>query len=160
MKYVIRSVKYLLKLVVLLAAIFALMKVTGTSNIDPEAGALDYVKAFFATTRGRMFTAVLLVWCALYPMVEFVRRTVNCDIKKRRDAIVRAFEAGGMRLASEEEGRMTFRAAAPARALWWLGEEAVTVTASGDGAIELEGPRRFVMEAQHRIPNYVNTEDE
>jgi len=160
MKYAVRSVKYLVKIVVLLAAIFAVMKVSGTSNIDPELGVGDYVRTFFASTRGRIFVAALLVWCAVYPAVEFVRRRMNYDMRRRRDSIIKALAAGGMRLAEDGEGRMVFRAANPTRALWWLGEEAVTVTPTEDGGIELEGPRRFVMEAQHRIPNFVNMDEE
>jgi hypothetical protein len=55
---------------------------------------------------------------------------------------------------------MVFRGESLVRRVWWLGEETVTITADPAGGIEIEGPRRFAMEAEHRIPNYVNAENE
>ncbi|MDR2883113.1 MAG: hypothetical protein LBU98_04985 [Alistipes sp.] len=155
MKYFLRSIKYLVKIVVLLGLIFWLMQMSGTSAIRVEGSAVDFLHNFFATSRGRIFSLALLVWCAVYPSVEFRRRNLFYDIAARREAIIKAFAAGRMRLAGEEEGRMVFRGESLVRTIWWLGDEAVTVTRSADGGIDIEGPRRFVMEAEHRIPNYV-----
>ncbi len=159
MKYFLRSVKYLVKLVILLGLIFWLMQLSGTSAMEIEGGVAGFFRGFFATSRGQLFTAALLVWCALYPAVEFRRRNLNYDLTGRRDAIVKVFAAGRMRLASEEDGRMVFRGESLTRTIWWLGDEAVTVTRSPEGGIDIEGPRRFVMEAEHRIPNYVGAMD-
>lgn len=158
MKYILRSFKYLVKLAVLLAVIFVLMKVSGTSNIESES-LLGFWKNFFATERGRIFTVVLVVWCGVYPAVEYKRRHLNYDMTTRRQAITAALAAGGMRLASDDGKRMVFRGTSPLRRVWWLGEEAVTVTMANEGGIDIEGPRRFVMEAEHRIPNYVGMEN-
>ena len=155
MKYVLRSVKYLVKLAVLLAVVFWLMQLSGTSSIVTGGGIAGFFKSFFATSRGQLFTAALLVWCAVYPAVEFKKRTLLYDMSARREAIIKALAAGRMRLSEDEDGRMVFRGESPLRRLWWLGEEAVSVTRSPEGGIEIEGPRRFVMEAEHRIPNYV-----
>ncbi len=157
MKYFLRSVKYLVKLVVLLALIFWLMQLSGTSAIEVTGGVAGFLRNFFATSRGQIFTAALLVWCAVYPAVEFRRRNLNYDLTTRREAIIKAFAAGRMKLASDEDGRMVFRGESLTRTIWWLGEEAVTVTRSPEGGIDIEGPRRFVMEAEHRIPNYVGS---
>ena len=159
MKYILRAVKYLVKLAVLLAVIFWLMQLSGTSSIAVEGGIAGFFKNFFATSRGQIFTAALLIWCVVYPAVEFKKRSLLYDISTRREAIIKALAAGRMRLAEDEDGRMVFRGESPARRLWWLGEEAVTITRSPEGGIEIEGPRRFVMEAEHRIPNYVKIED-
>ncbi len=91
---------------------------------------------------------------------EFKKRSLLYDISTRREAIIKAFAAGRMRLVGDEDGRMVFRGESLTRTIWWLGEEAVTITRNAEGGIDIEGPRRFVMEAQHRIPNYVEAERE
>ena len=148
----------MVKITVLLAVIFWLMQLSGTSVMETEGGVAGFFRGFFASSRGRIFSAALLVWCAMYPAVEYRRRNLFYDIVGRREAIVKAFAAGRMRLASEQDGRMVFRGESLARTIWWLGDEAVTVTRSADGGIDIEGPRRFVMEVEHRLPNYVGNE--
>jgi hypothetical protein len=160
MKYVIRAVKYLVKLTLLLALVFTLMQLSGTSDIRSEGGIAGFFRSFISTQRGQIFAVALLVWCALYPAVEYKRRHLNYDMARRRSAIIKALNAGGMRLASSDEGRMVFCGESPGRRLWWLGEEAVTITANPSGGLDIEGPRRFVMEAEHRIPDYVAAEQE
>ncbi|MDR2894529.1 MAG: hypothetical protein LBU97_03615 [Alistipes sp.] len=160
MKYFLRAVKYLVKLAALLVLIFALMKVSGTSNIESTGGIVGFFESFFATQRGQIFAVALLVWSVLYPAVEFRRRHLSYELSVRREAIIKALRAGGMRLAVDEGGRMVFRSEGLVRSIWWLGDDAVTITANTAGGIDIEGPRRFVMEAEHRIPNYVQAEKE
>ncbi len=145
---------------VLLAVIFTLMKVSGTSNIESTGGIADFFRAFITTVRGQMLVVAIVVWCAIYPAVEFKRRSLLYDMRTRRDAIIKAMRAGGMILAYDEGGRMVFRGESLVRRAWWLGEEAVTISSNPAGGIDIEGPRRFVMEAEHRIPNYVAAEKE
>lgn len=159
-KYILRAVKYLVKIAVLLALVFVLMRLSGTSNIESTGGIAGFFSAFIATSRGQIFVAALVIWCAIYPAVEFKRRHLSYDMKVRRNAIVKALNAGRMRLVGDEEGRMVFRGESLTRTIWWLGEETVTITANPVGGIDIEGPRRFVMEAEHRIPNYVEAEKE
>lgn len=154
-KYPLRAVKYLFKLFVLLALIFALMQWGGMSNIESAGGGiLAFFKSFIATTRGQVFSVVLLVWCAAYPAVEFKRRQLLYTLDAHKEAIIKALNAGGMTLASETDGQMVFHGS-PLRRIWWMGDDAVTITRNPAGGIDIEGPRRFVMEAQHRIPTYV-----
>ncbi len=165
MKYIIRSIKYLAKLVVLLGVIFVLMQLSGTSTLGAEGGFAAFWEQFFGSMKGRLFAAAVVVWSAVYPHVEYVRRHSGYDLGKRKDAIIKAFEAGGMIPAEVETGaaageRMVFRGASFLRRLWWLGEDRVTLTRSASGGFEIEGPRRFVSEAQHRIPRYVENENE
>jgi hypothetical protein len=145
----------LVKLAILLTVIFYLMQVSGTSNIQTGGGIVDFFAAFVATSRGKIFLVALVVWCAVFPAVEFKKRHLFYDMHTRRDAIVRAMNAGRMRLASEDGGRMVFRGESLVRTIWWMGDEAVTITPNPSGGIDIEGPRRFVMEAQQRIPTYV-----
>ncbi len=160
MKYVLRAVKYLVKLVVMLVLVFVLMQMSGTSNIESDGGILGFFESFFATGRGRIFAVALLVWCAVYPAVEFKKRHLSYDLSTRKNAIVRALNAGGMTLAGEgSEQKMVFTGSM-FRRVWYMGDDAVTITRSPEGGIDIEGPRRFVIEAEHRIPNYVEAEKE
>jgi hypothetical protein len=55
-------------MVAILALILFLMQVTGTSNItNAEGGFWGFLKAFFSSTRGVLFTIALVVWSAFYP---------------------------------------------------------------------------------------------
>ncbi len=149
-KYIIRALKYLVKLAILLALVFFLMR-----RSDTASGSIIEI---FSTLKGQLFAAAVLIWCIFYPKLEFVRRHSNYDMGTRKAAIIRALNAGGMTLFTEEENRMVFHGSA-LRRLWWLYEDAVTITPSLEGGINIEGPRRFVMEAQQRIPNYVQNEE-
>ena len=65
MRYTLRAVKYFVKLLILLAVIFCLMSLSGTTVFSAE----NFMAEFFATTRGRIFSAAVVIWCALYPKV-------------------------------------------------------------------------------------------
>jgi hypothetical protein len=165
MKYLIRAVKYFVKLALLLALVFTLMQISGTSNLETSGGIAGFFASFFATARGQIFAVALVVWCIAYPAVEFKKRHLNFNVATRRGAIIKALGAGGMRLAEESllaggAVRMVFRGESPLRRIWWMGDEAVTVTENLSGGLDIEGPRRFVMEAEHRIPNHVEAEKE
>lgn len=155
MKYTLRSVKYLIKLVVLLAVLFLIMMWSETSTLSGHNWQ-SFFASYFATWRGWLFTVAVIVWCALYPSVEFVTRHLDYDMHTHKLAIIRALDAGRMKLADETDDRMVFRTESPARRLWWMGDDAVTVTRNPSGGFDIEGPRRFVMEAQHRIPGYID----
>lgn len=159
MKYIIRAVKYLVKLALLLAFIFMLMRWSGTSNIASDGGIVDFFAKFIDTERGKIFVVALVIWAAIYPAVEFKKRQLSYDLRARKNAIIKALNAGGMTLAQGDDNRMVF-VGSLLRRIWWLGEDTVTVVSNPSGGIDIEGPRRFVMEAQHRIPNYVEAEKE
>jgi hypothetical protein len=153
-KYIVRAVKYLVKLVVLLAIIFVLMLYSNTSTLSTE----NFFADFFARTQTWILLVAVVVWSAIYPRVEYVKRIVEGDIHADKIAIIDALRAGGMRLEGESEGRMVFVGEAPFRRLLWLGEDRLTLTQLAGDVIEIEGPRRFAGDAQQRIPAYVERE--
>jgi hypothetical protein len=53
-------------MVAILAVILFLMQVTGSSNIEAD-GFWDFLKVFFTSPKGLIFTGVLIVWSAIYP---------------------------------------------------------------------------------------------
>jgi hypothetical protein len=157
MKYISRSVKYLIKLALLLTILFVFMIWSDTSTLTGDNWQ-SFFASYFATWKGWLFTAAVIVWCAIYPRVEFVTRHLNYDMHDHKLAIIKALDAGRMMLSEETDNRMVFHAESPARKLWWMGDDAVTITRTGTGGFDLEGPRRFVMEAEHRIPAYIDRE--
>jgi hypothetical protein len=54
-------------MVALLALVLLLLQATGYSNITSTGGFWGFMKAFFSSTRGIVFSAALVVWCAFYP---------------------------------------------------------------------------------------------
>ncbi len=141
------------------AVIFLLMTYSNTSLLSGD-GWQSFFVSYFATWRGWLFTAAIVVWCAVYPRVEFVTRSVAGDLRADKLGIIKALEAGRMILADETGDRMVFRAESLARKIWWMGDDAVTITRTANGRLDIEGPRRFVMEAQYRIPMYIGTQND
>jgi hypothetical protein len=153
-KYILRAVKYLVKLVVLLAIVLALMLYSKTSTLSAD----NFLADFFARTQTWILLVAVVVWSAIYPRVEYVKRIVEGNLHADKIGIINALRAGGMRLDSESEGRMVFVGEAPLRRLLWLGEDRITLTQLTGGMIEIEGARRMAGDAQQRIPGYVERE--
>ncbi len=153
-KYILRSVKYLVKLLILFAVLFAFMMWSNTSTLNFDNWE-SLVASYFDTAKGWLFIAVVAVWCAVYPKVEFVTRHADYDMREGRDVIIKVFRMGRMTLANETDGRMVFRGESIGRRLWFLWDEKVTVTRNAAGGFDMEGIRRFVGEAQQRIPGYM-----
>ena len=155
MRYTVRAVKYFIKLLILLTAIFALMVLSGTTAFTVEG----FFSEFFTSTRGKIFSAVIIVWCALYPKVEYISRFIpGIDVQNNRPQIISAFESAGMRLESRSDNALVFRAATAARRAVQMWEDGVTVT-SADGGIIIEGNRRAIAEAEFRIKLYTENEN-
>ncbi len=140
MKYVIRAAKYAVKLAFVLALFGLLLRWDWSAE----------------PMRVRLFLGAVLLLCAFYPLMEFVRRDVFVGMDSGRGAIVKALEAGGFRVKCEDATSIRFVGQSLVRRICWLGEEAVTVTRNDLGGVTVEGPRRFVAEAQQRIPLYLN----
>lgn len=151
-KYLIRAAKYLVKLIILLAVLFALMLYSNTTTLSAE----NFFADFFNQPRGWLLIGIVILWSLLYPKVEFVRRHVEGNLREDRKGIINALNAGGMTLSGKSEGSLEFRAESPMRRIWWLWEDAVTVTQDGGKEdLIIAGPRRFVSEAQSRLPGYI-----
>lgn len=157
-KYAFRAVKYFVKLLALLTLLFLFMMWSETSTLN-FSNWHDFLASFFHGWRGWLFTVAVVVWCAIYPRVEFVTRHLDFDIREQRNAIVKAFRAGKMVLAAETDDWMMFRSESVGRRIWWLGDDVVTVTQNKKGGFDIEGPRRFTAEAEQRIPLYTENED-
>lgn len=155
MRYFVRAVKYFIKLMILLAVIFALMVWSGTSEFSADG----FFNEFFSSLRGRIFSVVVILWCAVYPKVEYITRHVSdVEVQRDRPGIISAFEAAGMRLESRSDTELVFRSASLLKRMLYMGEDTVRVTASGDG-IDLDGSRRQIADTEYRIKLYTNRTD-
>lgn len=151
-EYILHALKYFLRLMVLLVFIYALMLLMSRAQVSAEQFAAD----LFSTTRGKLLFAALFVLSAAYPTFGFVRRTVNADIVADRDIIMKAFHAAGYALSVESEGggKLIFRGS-PAKKLFTVWDDKITVKAAGEG-ITLEGIRRETVQIEFRLNTFLH----
>ena len=151
MRYSIRSIKFLVALVVLYAAVMWIMVKTGSTMLS----ARDMVAVMFLTVRGQVLVAAILVWAAVYPKVGFVVRRVEADMTADSERIINAFLAQGYVMTGEENGRMKFRAENLFRRLRLLFEDEVAVSQQGREVV-IEGIRRSVAPVEMRLKSYMD----
>ena len=153
-RYILRAVKYFIKLMILLAIIFALILWSKTTTLSPEG----FFTKCFCFLKGQLFSVVIVVWCALYPKIEYVTRRLNIDPEAHRGRIIEAMHAAGFTLSKEQNGEMIFRADSPFRRIMQLWEDEVTLTPDAEG-FTLSGTRRNLSEAEHRIRLYTENRE-
>ena len=151
MRYLIRSVKFLVALLVLYVAAVWLMSAMGASMLSVR----DTVFVMFQTLRGQLLVAAIVVWVAIYPKVGYVKRESSADFDADREQIMTAFVVSGYELAEQNEQEMRFRASNFFRRLRLLFEDEVVVRRSESGGIEIEGVRRTVALAMMRLNGYL-----
>ena len=95
MRYLIRSVKYLLAFcVIYLAVVWLSLKTTRGMDVS----VMDYVLATLQTTKGQLLMAAVVVLSALYPRFGFMTRRVECDIEEERDSLLANMALAGYTL--------------------------------------------------------------
>lgn len=151
-KYLIRSLKYLLTLVVLVAALYALAYATGSMSQSP----LESLYEGFA--RNRMLLWLLVALVLVYPAMGYVKRTVHLDLKSDRATIDEVMERAGFKVEREAEGAVTYRAESALRRIWLMCEDRITVTSEGEGYIQMDGIRRAVVSIEYRMKAYCGRE--
>ena len=147
MKYVIRSVKYFLAFCVLYVGVVYLSIMTSKGM---DLSVWQYIVAAFATTKGKMLGAAVVVLSALYPRMGFMTRRVECDMVEERDYLLQMFAVAGFSLKEESEGRMVFRADNILSRLVMLFEDEITVEQYGQW-IDITGIRRGVAKVVYRM---------
>lgn len=150
MIYFRRSVKYLLLLVVLYAALMVLMDATGSLAMPLR----DMLWLQTHTWRGWVLLAAVVLLSATYPLFGFVARELRGDLSRQRERVIAAMEASGFRLEGEEADGLIFRGDG-----WWtrltlLYEDRIRVEQHGD-CIRMEGIRRGVARALYRLRGYL-----
>ena len=147
MKYIIRSVKFLVALLVLYIAAVWIMSAVGVSMLS----ARDTIFVMFQTLRGQLLVAAIVVWVAIYPKVGYVKRECSADLDADKEQIMTAFVVSGYELMNQTR----FRASNFFRRLRLLFEDEVVVRRSENGGVEIEGVRRTVALAIMRLNGYL-----
>ena len=154
MKYLIRSVKYLLFILILFSLMIAIMMLTSPGeNVTIEGlfvpGALPKIALFF------------VVIAAVYPMFGYVKKEayLNKGYEQAKDKIENVFENIGYQVVSEDSEKVVYRSKKPLVRLMRVYEDHITVNKSNDTII-LEGGRKDVYRIARAIEYAVNKEEE
>lgn len=144
--YLLRAVRYILRMVILLGIVFAILYFTNML----DTGGDSLLRALFLSRKGVILIAALLVLALLYPKMSFAKIDVRADITGDRAAIIEAFRSYNYSLAKERGGVMVFRADSIAKRILSSWDDAITVT--GEGAyIALEGMKKDLPRVELRI---------
>ena len=146
MRYLIRSVKYLLAFcVIYLAVVWLSLK----TRRGMDVSVMDYVLATLQTTKGQLLMAAVVVLSALYPRFGFMTRRVECDMEEERDSLLANMALAGYTLREESEGRMVFRATSILDRIVMLFEDEIVVEQYAQW-INITGIRRGVAKVMYR----------
>ena len=151
MRYLIRSVKFLVALLVLYVAAVWLMSVMGASMLSVR----DTIFVMFQTLRGQLLVAAIVVWVAIYPKVGYVKRECVADFDADKEQITTAFVVSGYELVAQDENEVRYRASNILSRLRLLFEDEVVVRRVESGNIEIEGVRRTVALVMMRLNGYL-----
>ena len=138
MKYLVRSLKYFLYLLIILALVIAALIVTGLVEADFETMFKNGYDSYW------QIALVAAVLAALYPRMGYSTRTAHlygepADVKARLDHVM---DLHGYRLSKDlgEEGLCYVRRSGLSRALkMWEDTMTCRITAPG---VEIEGPTK------------------
>ena len=151
MRYLIRSVKFLVSLLVMYVVAVWLMSILGASMLSLR----DTIFVMFQTLRGQLLVAAIIVWVAIYPKVGYVKRECSADFDADKEQITTAFVVSGYELVAQDENEVRYRASNIFRRLRLLFEDEVVVRRVESGNIEIEGVRRTVALVMMRLNGYL-----
>ena len=152
MKYVVRSLKYLVVLCVLYVALTYLM-----SFVEPSTATVwEQLLTHLNTRNGLYMVIAFLLLAALYPKIGFMRsRIEDCDIVGDRIRIDNAMRIFGFRAVEEGGDRIIYRAEGIVHRLSLMFEDSIEVSAV-EGGVELRGLRRSVARVALQLQSYIN----
>lgn len=148
-KYIIRSVKYFVMLVVLLTVVVYLNTLWDT-NLTYE----EYWRRLLSDSQGKMMVVVTILLAATYPKFGYVTRKVSGNLTTHREQIDMAFAMQGFVLCGEAEGELRFRASGLKR-LAALFEDEIVVRTTADNEITISGLRRHAAQIAFRAEQYI-----
>ena len=150
-KYLLRSVKYFITLIVLYVALMALMHYSEHSVVTFA----QRWELLFSTWRGWGMVVATIVLAATYPYFGFAKRAFTGNLATDREEFTMAAEVSGLQLVRESETELVYRAKG-LRRLTSLYEDEVTVRQNGS-QIEVQGLRsiavRLAFDAERFITN-------
>lgn len=153
MKYIIRSLKYLLVLCVLYVALMWL------SSVSTYGGAVDtmtLLRAQLSSERGVWLVVAFVALALFYPKFGYVRREVaGADIEADRVRIDNAMQLYGFKFAEVRDGALLYRAEGVVRRLILLFEDEIVVRRT-EGGVEVEGKRREAVRIIFQLSAYID----
>ncbi len=149
MRYIQRSVKYFLSLVITYVAVVSAMTFVTMEYITPG----DRLQIMATTPRGVFLLIAVIAISAAYPFFGFMKRVLPANIVVDRESIDRAFSSRGFIIWREDygSGKLTYRAANLFKRAGMLFEDHITVRQLADGKIELSGNRKAVAYVLFRL---------
>lgn len=152
MKYIVRSLKYLLLISVLYVA---LLWVSSIYTYNGMVDVVTLIKAQLGSERGVWLVVAFVVLALLYPRFGYVRRIVeNVDIEGDRIRIDNAMKLYGFKFAGVREGRLVYRAEGIIRRITLLFEDEILVR-EVEGGVEIEGLRRSAVRIIYQLRAYI-----
>lgn len=152
MKYLVRSLKYLVVLCVLYVALIWIMGLTQPT----EVSLWEQLLAHLNTRNGLYMVIVFVVLAALYPKFGFMRSSIaECSIAEDRVRIDNAMRVFGFRFVEERDGVLLYRAEGVFHRLSLMFEDHIEVRATAEG-VELRGIRRAVARVALQLRSYIN----
>lgn len=152
MKYVVRSVKYLLFLCVLDVVLVWLM------SFDGALRSVDFVTLLreqLGSESGPWLIVAFVGLAAFYPRFGFMRRRVEgCDIKRDEVRIMNAMRTYGFKVVEREGDVLRFRKEGFVGRLMLMFEDEIVVRMT-DGGVELAGLRRTVARVAYQLECYM-----
>ena len=153
MKYIIRSLKYLLVLCVLYVALMWL------SSISTYGGAVDtmtLLRAQLASDRGVWLVVAFVALALFYPKFGYVRRVIEgADMDADRVRIDNAMQLYGFKFAEVRDGALVYRAEGIVRRVILLFEDELVVRRT-EGGVEVEGKRREAVRIIFQLSAYID----
>lgn len=150
MKYLIRSLKYFVKLCVICTGAFFVMVLANMTALTPS----EAPSILFHTPQGWILIVAAVVLAAFYPRFGFLTRQVDGDVAENRTQLVNAMKSAGYALVSDKDGRLTFRAANPLRRLVLLLEDTITAEQYGQWIV-LDGPGKHVARVEYKLKSFL-----
>lgn len=152
MKYVVRSLKYLVLLCVLYVALTYLM-----TFVEPtDATVWQQLLKHLNTRNGLYMVIAFVLLAALYPKFGYMRSLIQeCDIKEDRVRIDNAMRIFGFRVEQEGGDYVVYRAEGIVHRLSLMFEDRIEVRAV-EGGVELKGLRRSVARVALQLRSYIN----
>lgn len=153
MKYIVRSLKYLLFICVLYVALLWL------SSLSTYGGTIDtmtLLRAQLSSDRGLWLVVAFVALALFYPKFGYVRRVVaGADIEADRMRIDNAMALYGFKFVEVRNGALVYRAEGIVRRIILLFEDEIMVR-SVEGGIEVEGKRREAVRIIFQLSAYID----
>ena len=146
--YILRAIRYVLRIAVILAIVFIVLHFTGTL----DTGGRGLTEALFMSGKGLILIAVLLVLAAIYPKLAFAQIELSAPGADDR-TIADAFASIGYERTGESGGATLYRAKSGVSRLLASYNDTVRVTRTAEG-ITLEGMKKDVARVASRIQHF------